>query len=94
MEAAGDTCSLQRFGLTVQLPHLHQTGHLVLCDFDGLAPPFGQADVSYERKQEVQKCDDKTAVDYSQSNYSMLCNELFVKGVNGAQIYGQHDLKL
>lgn len=46
MEAAGDASALQRLGLTVQLPHLHQTGHLILCNIDGLAPPFGQADVS------------------------------------------------
>lgn len=46
VQAAGDTCALQGLGLTVQLPHLHQTGHLVLRNFNGLTPPFGQADVS------------------------------------------------
>lgn len=46
VEAAGDTCALQGLGLTVQLPHLHQTGHLVLRDFNSLTPPIGQADVS------------------------------------------------
>lgn len=31
VEAASNTGTLQRLGLTIQLPHLHQTGHLVLC---------------------------------------------------------------
>lgn len=46
VEAAGNASALQRLGLTVHLPHLHQTGHLVLSNLDGLTPPFGQADVS------------------------------------------------
>lgn len=46
VEAAGDAGALQRLGLAVQVPHLHQTRHLVLGYLDGLAPPFGQADVS------------------------------------------------
>ena len=51
MEAASDTGALKRFGLTVHFPHLHQTGHLVLRDLDGLAPPFGQADVSWRERE-------------------------------------------
>lgn len=47
MEAAGDACALQWLGLAVQLPHLHQTGHLILRNFNGLATPVGQADVSW-----------------------------------------------
>lgn len=46
VEAAGNTGALQRLCLTVHFPHMHQTGHLVLCNIDGLTPPFGQADVS------------------------------------------------
>lgn len=50
MEAAGDTSTLQRLGWTVQLSHLHQTGHLILRNFDGLASPVSQADVGYRGK--------------------------------------------
>lgn len=45
VEAAGDAGALQRLGLAVQLPHLHEAGHLVFGDVDGLASPFSQADV-------------------------------------------------
>lgn len=45
VKAAGDSGALQRLGLPVQLPHLHKAGHLILCDVDGLSPPFSQADV-------------------------------------------------
>lgn len=43
VEAAGDARPLQRLGRAVQLPHLHQPGHLILGDVDGLAPPLSQA---------------------------------------------------
>lgn len=63
VEAASDAGALQRLGLTVHLPHLHQTRHLILCDFNGLTPPLGQGDVSWERdtwqdvEDIVQKCE-------------------------------------
>lgn len=50
VEAAGDACALQWLGIAVHLPHLHQTGHLILSDFNGLATPVGQADVSWRSR--------------------------------------------
>lgn len=55
MEAAGDACALQWLGLAVQLPHFHQTGHLILGDFNGLATPVGQADVSWGARGETRE---------------------------------------
>lgn len=47
VQTSGDAGALQRLGGAVHLPHLHQARHLVLGDVDGLAPPLGQADVSW-----------------------------------------------
>lgn len=53
VQTPGDAGPLQRPGLTVELPHLHQAGHFVLGDVDGLTPPFGQADVSCKSERDA-----------------------------------------
>lgn len=50
VEATSNASPLQRLGLTVQLPHLHQPGHLILGNVDGFTSPFSQADVSYREE--------------------------------------------
>ena len=51
VQAASDAGPLQRLGLAVHLPHLHQARHLILCNLDSLAAPLGQADVSWEERE-------------------------------------------
>ena len=55
VEAACNAGALQGLGLAIQLPHLHQAGHLILCNINSFAAPLRQADVSYGEGKKRQK---------------------------------------
>ena len=45
VQASSNASALERLGSSVLLPHVHETWHLVLSDFDFLASKGGKGDI-------------------------------------------------